>query len=129
MNSWNNGYQFELEVMNLENYQIYDWKWEIFNEQTQVIRCWLTIEDEEPYAKEVQSYLEELGSSEGTPLNYDPTKYGLNLVLKGALFDHELAYAREGLLMWTKYPTMELVEKARQVVFEMMSEEELAQLS
>lgn len=73
--------------------------------------------------------MEELGSSEGTPLNYDPTKYGLNLVLKGALFDHELAYAREGLLMWIKYPKPELVEKARQKVLEMMSEEELAQLS
>ncbi len=129
MNSWNNAYQFELEVTNLDHYQIYDWEWEVFNEQSQVIRCWLTIEDEEPYAKEVQAYLEELSSSEGTPLNYDSTKYCLNLVLKGVLFHHELAYAREGLLMWTKYPTMELVEKARQVVFEMMSEEELAQLS
>lgn len=29
MNTWNNVYQFELEVANLENYQIYDWKWEI----------------------------------------------------------------------------------------------------
>lgn len=116
-------HDFMLHVRELDHYHIRNWEWEIYNETSQVATCWLTIQNE-PYSEEIQANLARLSQLEGVPIDYYETDYRLTLVIKGDLFEHELAYMHDGLLMWTKYPTPELVEKARKVVFSDLTAED-----
>ena len=114
-------YDFRLEVRNLDHYRCVGWEWEVNTEDSQVATCWLSIQDE-PYSEEVQANLQQLSQEVGDPIEYCETNYRLTLVFKSRLCEHELAYKKGNRLLWIKYPTPELVEKARQWVLATMSE-------